>query len=156
MKKLINLTALIMLVSVNAISPFSYAQVEISGNVLENNEVWENSGEFYESILLNSGNEKEKIDEINGFVGDENINVSDKDKGTTDDDKEVTDDDLLSNNKNEDWDIMSQSINQPELEEIQENYKWDEIKENNLFQEDFLELQQPQKSTIMDIEPWTL
>ena len=162
MKKLINLTALIMLVSVNVISPFSYAQVEISGNVLENNEVWKSSEEFAESILLNPENEKEKIDEIDGLIGDENINVYDKnkeitdeDKEVTDEDKEVTDDDLLSNNKNEDWDIMSQSINQPELEEIQENYKWDEIKENNLFQEDFLELQQPQKSTIMDIEPWT-
>ena len=161
MKKLVNLIALVMLVSTNVLTPFSYAQEE-TPEVIPENEVG-NVEEIGETL--------EKDNEITGEIPNslwevewerslplvrEVVNESEQEglKEEVEDLLDAVESPITDENKDEDTEkseideVVQPMEENAEIEKQEENLEWDELEEE-------LGLQKIDEPTIMEVKPWT-
>ena len=167
MKKLINLIALVMLVSTNVLTPFSYAQEETPEAIPENevgnveeigetrekdneitgeipNSLWEVEWEWSLPLVrevVNGTSPAKQGENLEGLKEEVEDSLDDVESPAPDEDKK-------GDSEKSETDEVAQPVEEnAELEKQEEDLEWDEVEEST-------SLQKVEEPTIME-EPWT-
>ena len=166
MKKLINLIALVMLVSVNVLTPFSYADVEDFEPTPENNmensveEEWVSDNEVENSIeIWETSDNKENISDNNETSSENEEAIPENDDTIIENNETIQEDDEITPENdgitpdNDEIVLENEEISPENDEKTVEN---ETNSENDEMENDEnLELQQVQESTTMGVISWT-
>ena len=158
MKKLINLIALVMLVSTNVLTPFSYAQ-DVLSEVISGSEV-----ETVEEGLWEAG-ETPEINEETSEVSEEIPEANPEEKRELEQGRveDVAPENVLTDTQDDEETPVTDEAENVDTESDKVAYTWEETSENEIqdenlewaeIEEDLL-LQKEDETAIMQVEPWT-